>query len=186
MVVDQRWSSRLSVSVNSSRVERLGEKFAVARAHGAQQQVRIVGGRKSQDRDVVVEALAQEFRGLQRPLWISVEVNHRDTGLGVDRPLRKGGELGCRKVILVIHRNQRPGHARSTPGGSGPPSPGRHARSATLPVDASGLCMFFIIAFLLPRSGVGSQVSACRSSCRIAPGRARAPGASAGWATSYR
>ncbi len=39
-------------------VERLGEKFAVSRSHGAQQQIRIGGGRKSQNRDLVVKALA--------------------------------------------------------------------------------------------------------------------------------
>ena len=91
-------------------VERLGEKFAVPRAHGAQQQVRIGGGRERQDRDLVVKALAQTFSGLERKLRVLIEVDHRDAALGFNGPLGKRWKFGGREVVLVIHRNQRPGH----------------------------------------------------------------------------
>src|SRR5450631_4606874 len=47
------------------RVKRFTQKFAVPRSHGAQQQVRIGGGRESQNRDLVVKTVAQTFSRLQ-------------------------------------------------------------------------------------------------------------------------
>ena len=58
----------------------------------------------------MVKTLAQTFSGFERALRVPIEVHHRDAALGFNGPLRKRWKFGVGEVILVIHRNQRPGH----------------------------------------------------------------------------